>query len=99
MRDELRSRRDAMLQALELHVGEQASWSTPEGGYFVWLDLEGTDTSDLAARAEKAGVAIVPGAGFFPRDAGLGGSAALLAFSYETPERIVEGIELLASLR
>ena len=99
VQDELRSRRDAMLHALELHVGEQATWSTPEGGYFVWLDLEGTDTNDLAARAEEAGVAIVAGAAFFPRESGLGGSAARLAFSYETPERIGEGIELLASLR
>jgi 2-aminoadipate transaminase len=99
VRAELCSRRDAMLHALGLHFGEDATWSTPEGGYFVWLDLEGSDTSDLARRAEEAGVAFVPGAGFFPRGSGLGGSSVRLAFSYETPERIAEGIELLASLR
>ena len=98
MRDQLRSRRDAMLGALEVHLGGQASWSTPEGGYFVWLDLDVGDTSELAAQAEPAGVAIVPGAAFFPRGSELGGSSARLAFSYETPERIAEGIELLASL-
>jgi len=96
---ELRARRDAMLEALERHFGQQATWSTPEGGYFVWLDLDGADTNELAARAEEAGVAFVPGAGFFPRESGLGGSSARLAFSYETPERIASGIELLASLR
>ncbi len=96
---ELRARRDAMLHALEVHFGEHASWSTPEGGYFVWLDLDAADTSELATRAEEAGVAFVPGAAFFPRSSGLGGSSARLAFSYETPERIVQGIELLASLR
>ncbi len=99
VRDELRSRRDAMLTALELHFSNGAAWSTPEGGYFVWLDLDDTDTSDLAARAERTGVAIVPGAGFFPRESGLGRRSARLAFSYETPERIAEGIEVLASLR
>jgi 2-aminoadipate transaminase len=99
VQNELRSRRDAMLLALERNLGEQATWSTPEGGYFVWLDLHGSDTSDLAARAEEAGVAFVPGASFFPRKSGLGGSSARLAFSYETPDRIAEGIELLASLR
>jgi 2-aminoadipate transaminase len=98
VQDELRSRRDAMLQALQLHLGGHATWSTPEGGYFVWLDLDGTDTGDLAVRAEGAGVAIVPGAGFFPAGSNLGRSSARLAFSYETPERIAEGIELLASL-
>jgi DNA-binding transcriptional MocR family regulator len=99
VRAELRARRDAMLAALERHFSGAASWSRPEGGYFVWLDLDAVDAGGLATRAEGAGVAIVPGAGFFPRDSGLGGSAARLAYSYESPERIAEGIELLASLR
>jgi DNA-binding transcriptional MocR family regulator len=99
VRAELRARRDAMLAALERHFANGASWSRPEGGYFVWLDLDGVGASDLAARAESAGVAIVPGAGFFPRDSGLGGGSARLAYSYESPQRIAEGIELLASLR
>jgi DNA-binding transcriptional MocR family regulator len=99
VRGELRARRDAMLTALERHFVTDASWSRPEGGYFVWLDLDGVDASSLATRAEGAGVAIVPGAGFFPRGSGLGSSAARLAYSYESPERIAEGIELLASLR
>ena len=38
VRGELRARRDAMLGALERHFGGGAGWSTPEGGYFVWLD-------------------------------------------------------------
>ncbi|MGH7805074.1 MAG: PLP-dependent aminotransferase family protein, partial [Candidatus Binatia bacterium] len=99
VRAELRARRDAMLDALALHFARDASWSTPNGGYFVWLDLDGTDSNKLASRAEAAGVAFVAGSAFFPRGSGLGGSAARLAFSYEPPERIAEGIELLASLR
>ena len=96
---ELRARRDAMLDALAGQFPRSASWSTPDGGYFVWLDLEGTDTSELAARADEAGVAFVPGAAFHPHGSGLGGNAARLAFSYETPERIAEGIALMAALR
>ena len=99
VRGELRARRDAMLGALGRALRRDASWSTPAGGYFVWLDLDGADTAGLAARAEEAGVAIVPGSGFFPRASGLGGSSARLAYSYEDPGRIAEGIELLASLR
>src|SRR5438128_4936682 len=34
----LRTRRDAMLEALERELPE-ARWSRPEGGYFVWLEL------------------------------------------------------------
>jgi DNA-binding transcriptional MocR family regulator len=99
VRNELRARRDAMLEALERHFDGSAEWSTPEGGYFVWLDLEDADAGALAKRAEAAGVVVVPGAGFFPPDSGLGGGSLRLAYSYETPLRIAEGIELLASLR
>ena len=88
-----------MLAALAEQFSRDASWSTPDGGYFVWLDLDGTDTSELAVRADEAGVAFVPGLAFHPRGSGLGGNAARLAFSYETPDRIAEGIALLAALR
>jgi len=99
VRTELRSRRDAMLEALERGFPESSSWSRPEGGYFLWLDLgDDVDASELAARAEADGVAIVPGADFFPRGSGLGGSSARLAFSYEPPERIAEGVARLATL-
>lgn len=97
---ELRSRRDAMLAALEDTFPKDASWSRPDGGYFVWLDLAPSDSSsELARRAEGEGVGIVRGEEFFPRDSGLGGSSARLAFSYETPARITEGVGRLATLR
>src|SRR5438034_822170 len=35
----LRGRRDAMLEALERQMPDDATWSRPEGGYFVWLDI------------------------------------------------------------
>ena len=96
---ELRARRDAMLAALEATFPPEASWNHPLGGYFLWLELEGVDTTALAARAEEeAGVAIVPGRGFFLPGSGDGASSARLAFSYEPPERITEGIERLAAL-
>lgn len=98
VRSELRARRDAMLAALAAHAPEDAAWSTPEGGYFVWLDLPGVDIADLARRAEESGVAIVTGPGFFPRGSGRGTSSARLAFSYETPERVTEGVERLLGL-
>jgi len=98
-RRELRLRRDAMLVALATHLPDGASWSRPEGGYFVWLELgDGYDASSLAARAAESGVLLVGGEDFYPRGSGLGRSAARLAFSYETPARIAEGIERLSRL-
>jgi 2-aminoadipate transaminase len=98
VRSELRARRDAMLDALERTFPGDASWSRPEGGYFVWLDLgDGRSTTELATRASGEGVAIVPGADFFPAGSGAGAASARLAFSFETPERIREGVERLAA--
>jgi 2-aminoadipate transaminase len=98
VRNALRARRDAMLSALASSAPADASWSTPEGGYFVWLELPGVDTSDLAGRAEEDGVAFVAGSAFFPSGSRSGSSSARLAFSYETPDRIGEGIARLLSL-
>lgn len=96
---ELRARRDAMLGALEAELSGRASWNRPEGGYFLWLELDGVDTAALSARSEaEARVAFVPGRGFFLAGSGEGASSARLAFSYEPPERIAEGVSRLASL-
>ncbi len=91
----LRTRRDAMLEALERELPD-ANWSRPEGGYFIWLDLPGgVDAGELLARAEENGVTFVQGMDFF---AGPGGeSSARLAFSFATPDEIIEGVGLLAS--
>lgn len=99
VRDGLRARRDAMLAALEGAFPEAASWSRPQGGYFLWLDLGPRgDASALAARAAEAGVAIVRGSDFFPSGSAAGVAAARLAFSFEPPERIREGVARLAEL-
>ena len=92
----LRARRDAMLAALERELAGRATWSRPEGGYFLWVDLPG-DAGELLPRAESAGVTFVKGADFYPGGAG-GGHSARLAFSYASTSEIDEGVSLLASL-
>jgi 2-aminoadipate transaminase len=98
VRKELRERRDAMLEALAQDAPTGSEWSRPEGGYFVWLELDGADTSELAERAESEGVTLVAGPGFFPASSAGGAASARLAFSYETPERIAEGVSRLLAL-
>ena len=93
----LRARRDAMLAALGRDFEGKASWSEPEGGYFLWLDELPLDASELLTRAEAAGVTFVKGADFFPDGQG-GGQSARLAFSYASPSEIGEGVSILASL-
>ena len=89
----LRARRDAMLEALERELGGRARWSHPAGGYFLWLELGGTDAAELLGRASQAGVTFVPGVDF-----GGGPTSARLAFSFASPGEIEEGVARLASL-
>ena len=94
----LKGRKDAMLAALEADMPAGTRWSTPEGGYFLWVDFaDKVDAAELLTRAAEAGVTFVRGTDFFPNGSA-GRSSARLAFSYETPERIAEGVALLASL-
>jgi 2-aminoadipate transaminase len=87
----LRERRDAMVSALERHFAE-ATWTVPEGGYFLWVELpEGVATADL----QPEGVTFVPGSDFFCGPGG--GNAVRLAFSYESPAAIEEAVRRLAS--
>jgi 2-aminoadipate transaminase len=90
----LKARRDAMLAALEEHMPEGASWSRPEGGYFIWLDLP-AETPTLAD-AEAAGVTFVPGTDFFHD--GSGARSMRLAFSFVSPDEVTEGVARLAGV-
>jgi DNA-binding transcriptional MocR family regulator len=91
----LRERRDAMLAALAACMPEDARWSRPAGGYFLWLDLAGVDTAELLDRSLAAGVAFVKGTDFFVSG---GESSARLAYSFASPAEIGEGVQRLASL-
>ena len=94
----LRLRRDAMLQALPDALPAGASWSNPEGGYFIWLELpDGADAQSLLVRSEAAGVTFVKGADFYPRGTGGDGSARL-AYSFVSPDEIAEGIARLGMI-
>lgn len=96
VRSLLRERRDAMLETLEQTLGGRASWSRPEGGYFLWLDLP-VDATELLTQAEAAGITYVKGSDFFLPGAG-GERSARLAFSYASPDEIREGVRRLAGL-
>jgi 2-aminoadipate transaminase len=84
VRDLLRARRDSMLDALEQEL-PSATWSRPEGGYFVWVELP----HELE---DAPGVAFVPGTDF-----GGAPNTARLAFSYVSPDEIREGVRRLSA--
>ncbi len=89
-------RRDAMLAALKEYFPEEASWTRPRGGFYIWATLPGyLDTTDLLALAiEQESVAFVPGAGAYMD--GSGANHMRLAFCAVPEERIEDGIKRLA---
>ena len=88
-------RRQAMLDALEEFFPPEATWTKPEGGFFLWVTLPRyVDTDQMLSLALEQGVTYVPGAGCYP-DGG-GNSSMRLAFCYESPENIREAVRRLA---
>lgn len=92
-----RSKRDLMLGLLEQHMPVGVSWTRPDGGLFLFLTLpEGFDSVRFYDTALDAGVAYVAGE-FFHTDRG-GKNTMRLNFSFMSPEKIAQGIPLLAGL-
>ena len=92
-----RRRLEAMDTALCDHFGNQATWVTPEGGYFLWLGLpEEYDAAQLHAKASDYGVGFHTGAecssqGHFK-------TYMRLSFSAFKEDDLQEGIARLAKL-
>jgi 2-aminoadipate transaminase len=86
---------NSLLAALERTMPSGASWTRPSGGFFSWLELPG-DAAEVARRAADQGVAVVPGALFYPDGRGTGNLR--LSFSMVDEELIDVGIERLAAL-
>ena len=96
--DTYRVRRDAMLEALDEFFPKEASWTRPDGGFFVWVTLPSyVDTDSMLADALENGVTYTPGSGFYP-DGKRGKNCMRLAFCYAAPEKLREAIRRLAGV-
>ncbi len=89
-------RLDAVLAALKAHMPAGVTWTCPDGGMYIWVDLpEGVDGAELAMTAlrdEK--VAVVSGRSFYPANPKL--NTIRLAFPQTPEDRAGEGIARLA---
>jgi 2-aminoadipate transaminase len=66
----------------------------PEGGYFLWLDLDDdVDTGALLAEAKGEGVTFVAGPDFMIKD---GSSSLRLSFAPVPADDVPEGVQRLA---
>ena len=107
LRTVYRNKRDAMLAALDKHLGSMrdrgVAWTTPAGGLYVWLTLpETVDTGrdgPLFRRAIDEGVLFVPGAYCYPSDPAKSAPRHELRLSFGVPDeaQIERGIARLAA--
>ncbi|MBJ7458115.1 MAG: PLP-dependent aminotransferase family protein [Thermoleophilaceae bacterium] len=95
-----KSRRDAMIAAMERYFPPEATWTRPDGGLFIWATLPTMiDTTDLLAKALHSNVAFVPGAGaYLGSDVVRGKNSMRLNFSGVPEERITEGIRRIGEV-
>ncbi|OMH27774.1 aspartate aminotransferase [Tersicoccus phoenicis] len=98
LRQEYRTRKEAMDAAIARHLGGRVTTTDPDGGFFLWVTLQGEDarvpTPRLFEIALAEGVAFIPGPALSP--SGRFQDAFRLCFASTSPERTEVGVERLA---
>ena len=94
----LYARRAALMgDALTAHMPAGTTWTTPHGGFYIWVTAPaGVDTVALSAAARARKVAYVPGRPFYPGDDGA--AQIRLAYSRVADDVIEEGIRRIGEV-
>jgi DNA-binding transcriptional MocR family regulator len=94
LRARYRERRDILEQALSTDLAETCQWSSPQGGFFLWLQLPESVKSDaLVSIAKLEGVSFLPGTLCFVN--GGGENFCRLTFTMAPPDELKEGVRRL----
>jgi 2-aminoadipate transaminase len=89
-------KRDRMLDSLTAQMPEGTTWTEPDGGFFVWVDLpEGIDADAMLEDAATRGVTYLPGSLFYSGEGP--GNTLRLSYSFVTGDEIAQGIEALGT--
>jgi len=95
--DTYRSRRNAMISALEESFSADVTFNRPQGGLFTWVQMpRGIKAAELLQRCLQQNVAFVPGDSFFPNRCVE--NTFRLNYSNMPEEKIAEGIRRLAKV-
>jgi 2-aminoadipate transaminase len=94
-REIYRGRRDAMLAGLEREMPAGVRWTTPRGGFFLWVTLPNRyETDTMLPDATDRGVIYLPSSWFYPDRSWT--RSMRLNFSAQSEERIAEAMRRLA---
>lgn len=90
-------RRDAMLEALETHFPDAASWSRPDGGMSIWVRLpDSINSNQLLHQAAENGVSFISGDHFYASPPVQ--NSIRLSFTMADPQSIEEGVKRVGSI-
>jgi 2-aminoadipate transaminase len=96
LRAHYQAKRRVMERALSERLNGRVSWTSPRGGFFLWIELPpGLDDRAVFERALEHKVSFVIGSAFFVN--GGGHQFARLSFSGITHAQIEEGVARLAT--
>lgn len=97
LRETLRFRRDALVAAVQRHLGRESVSVVPEGGMHLWVRLKDpVDDALLASRAAELGVLVTPGGPWFPAEPT--GSYLRLSWACASPAQMERALETIARL-
>ena len=95
VRNRLVERRDRMLDLLKRYFTDLATWTVPQGGYFIWLEFDDDIPMDqLFEKALLNNILISPGTLFSAEK----NSCLRLSFSYVPEKDMERGLKTLAQL-
>jgi 2-aminoadipate transaminase len=90
-------RAELMAHALTAHMPAGTTWTTPAGGFYIWLTApDGVDTVALSSAARARKVAYVPGRPFYPGEDGA--TQIRLSYSRVADDLIDEGIRRIGEV-
>lgn len=96
VREQLRARRDLLLDSLREHVPQAHVEHVPTGGLNLWVRLpDGTDLERLAADCLRDGVLVAPGTEWFPAEPA--GAYLRLNYTGPNPGAFPEGARILGA--
>lgn len=95
LRPKLIERRDITLQILERYFKNIATWSTPKGGFYIWLKLNTKiNTAKLFNLAAEDNLLINPGCIYDVAE----NNCIRISYSYAEIDELIVGLQRLADL-
>ena len=95
VREELKCRRDYMINILNTYFSDIATWNIPSGGFYIWLQIKtGISTRKLFQVALQEGILLNPGSVYDKNDQ----EHLRLSYSYATLEELENGLKRLSEL-